>query len=257
MLKVDMSYLLSFLFVLVRTSGMVMIIPMIGGMNLPARVRVGLAVSLSLVMLPIARIGDVPTDLSHIVLIVLKELLAGMIIGYAVLLAFATVQMAGSISDYQMGLGIMEIMDPSLSLPVSVVGRLYVLIASFVFFLIDGHHIVIWALKRSFDMIPIGGLRFDPSLSSHISRIVSEGLLISFALAAPIIAVTFLSDLILGMVVRVVPYVNVFIMGFPLKIGIGLITLILVLGILIGRISGIFGDELSSELFRIIRAIGG
>jgi flagellar biosynthetic protein FliR len=247
----------SFMLVLVRTSGLVMTIPIIGGANVPARVRVGLAVALSLVMKPIIRTDGIPTDLLPFILVVFKELLVGITIGYMVSLAFATIQMAGSISDYQMGFGIVDIIDPSLYFSTPLVGRLYILIASMLFFGLDGHHIVIWALKRSFETIPIGGMVLKDPLLSSISGAISNGLLISFAMAAPIVAVTFLSDLILGIVVRAVPYVNAFIMGFPLKIGIGLITLILVLGAIIGRISGIFGDGLTSELSRIIRAMGG
>ena len=108
---------------------------------------------------------------------------------------------------------------------VSVIGEFYYLVSMLVFLMIDGHHVVIEALVRSFELIPIAGGVYTAGLGEFLIALTGQVFVLAVMLAAPVIITLFIVNTVLGIIARTVPQMNVFIVGFPLAVGVGLIMI--------------------------------
>ena len=137
------------------------------------------------------------------------------------------VQFAGEVIGIDVGFGVVNIIDPLSSEQISIIGTFKNLIAVVVFLLVDGHHVVLQTLAVSFEMVPLGGMQFTDLLAQGLIQMTSRVFVMAAKLAAPVIAALFLTSLALGIIARTVPQMNVFIVGFPLKIAVGMLVLML------------------------------
>mgnify|MGYP005855551979 CR=1 FL=1 len=230
-----------FLTVLPRLSGVVLVAPVFGG-RYPAQVKAGLAAALALVLMPVvppaaAFSATVAGYLGHAV----GELLVGLAVGYASLLTFAAVQVAGQLVDMEMGFGIVNVVDPYYGTQVPLVGNFLHLLALIGFLLVDGHHVVLAALKRSFDVIPPGAAAFKGELAGLMVAMLGETFLTGVKIAAPVLGVLFVTNVSLGIVARTVPQMNVFVVGLPVKILVGTAMLLVVLSAFSLVVKGLLG----------------
>jgi flagellar biosynthetic protein FliR len=154
-----------------------------------------------------------------------KEMLIGFIIGYFFSLLFIGVQIGGSIVGYQIGLAIVNVYDPESGGEVSLVGEFWFLVAVLIFLAIDGHHSIISAFADSYRLIPVGVFNFAGSAGEFIIRFSAYSFVMAVKLAAPVIITLFLTEVALGVVARTAPQMNIFIVGLPLKIGVGFLVI--------------------------------
>jgi flagellar biosynthetic protein FliR len=153
----------------------------------------------------------------------LGEILIGIIIGFTARLIFAAVQLAGQLVGFQMGFGIVNVMDPQTSTQVAIIAQFQNIITLLVFLALDAHYWFILSIAKSFELIPPLGFCFTDSLMEAIVRLSCDMFVVAAKLASPIIAALLFTSVALGLIARTVPQMNIFIVGFPLKIAIGLL----------------------------------
>lgn len=253
MLRFDAGQLLTFLLVLTRISGVFFLAPIFGSSNIPTQVKIAFSIMTSLAVLPFIS-ANISTDM-HIIdyaLLLAKELTVGAIIGFTATLIFMGFLLAGQIIDIQMGFGMVNVVDPLSNITVSIMGQFKNLLAILVFLAINGHHFLFTALAKSFEVVPLTTFAMTPGVSDNFIGMVITMFVIGLKIGGPAIGVLLITDLALGIVARTVPQMNVFIVGMPLKITIGFITIISMLSLLLVYISQIFG-QMPEQLIRSIQ----
>lgn len=204
--------------------------PILGARNVPARVRIGLAAFIAMA----AQAGLPPMPVvaldSHLAfMLVVQQAIIGFSLGFAVRVLFATADYAGELMGLQMGLNFAGFFDPMSASQGTATARFMGTTLSWLFVVVNGHLLVIAALVDSFTAFPVGPqpLAFIASAQPHrwAADIFSTGLW----MALPLIAMLIFVNLVLGMVSRVAPQINIFAVGFPVTLGVGLVGLLLTL----------------------------
>ena len=197
---------------------------------------------------------DLPGSLPELVLIIFRELFVGILIGFVGLMLFIGVQFCGQIIGIQMGFGIVNVIDPFAPGQVSVIGEFYYLIAILIFLAVGGHHIVLSALAESYRVIPLGKVVIPAALSAKIIDVSKGVFVVGVKLAAPVMVTLFFMYVALGFISRTVPQMNVFLVGFPLSISIGLAMIALSISFF-GAVFLKFLDIVNTDIFTMIRLI--
>lgn len=243
------------LLVFVRMSSIFVVTPVFGRSELPAYLKIGLAFFCSYTMLPL--LGDVKveyTNLFSFSAIVAKEFMVGIIIGYVSFLVFSALYMAGMLIDTQIGFGMVHVIDPTMNTQVPLTGNFIYILTTMLLLAMDGHHVLLSALYKSYSILPINGFEFTEAMVNNITTIFSDVFLIGFKISMPVFAAMLLSEVSLGILSRTVPQMNVFVVGMPMKIGIGLITVYLMLPIFI-QIMTVTFDRMYGYIYLIIRSM--
>ncbi len=228
-MALDTQWFWAFLVVFVRASGMAMVAPVFGTRTVPVPVRVGLCAVIALGVAPLiqTRVGDPPTEWVNLFTRLVAEVLFGLLMGYGVSLIINTAVMAGEFLDAMMGFSIMQVMNPLSAFPTSIMAQFHYLLAMVLFAVVNGHHLLLLALVRSFELgSELGTLTqwSDASLMMGV-RMGGELLLLCLQIAAPAGGVLLVVDSAMAAVSRAVPQVPVWLIGMPAKIAVGLVAL--------------------------------
>ncbi len=217
--KLQLFFLLIF-----RGSGLFLTAPILGHKSVPKTVKVGLLILLAIVIFPSLHDVTIPEAGSTIELagMVLRELMVGLLIGFFFGLLFKAAEMAGALTGFQIGLIVAQAFDPNAGGQVAIIGRLWILLASLIFMAINGHHLVIQAFNESFQIIPPGQVLIQGGTGELILKYTSYTLVLAVKIASPVIVTLVLTDVALGTIAKMMPTMNIFIVGFPLKVGVGL-----------------------------------
>jgi flagellar biosynthetic protein FliR len=243
------------LLIILRVSGIIVVAPVFGHRSVPSMLKAGLILLISIVLLPtVAAPVDIPPELWAMSGMLIKEIAAGLMIGFASLLLFIAIQFAGNLIGLQMGFGIVNVIDPNSQEQVPLIGEFQFLLAMLIFLSLDGHHMVLSAIAGSFAVIPLGKITFTQISAEIITRAVVDTIALAIKLGAPCIVTLFLLDVSLGIVARTVPQMNIFIVGFPLKISVGLFMLAASLPI-VGYVFAKLLQGLNSNLSNLIMAM--
>ncbi len=245
-----------FLLVLARVAGIFIETPVLNARTIPATAKTILAIWISVILwfvVPFS--GVVPGNPVFFVLLIANEVVLGFLIGFVCQILFAAIQAAGDIIDLQMGLSIATAFDPSTGAATSIVGKLVFYMAMVVFLILNGHHMVLSALHQSFKAIPAGTLiNLSGNFVSQLINLGSTMLLVAVQLAAPALLLIFLLDFSFGIVSRVAPQVNVFMLGFQIKPTLGLIAILFTMPLMIKHIGSII-EEMMLELVKLMSNI--
>jgi len=218
---------LCFLLILTRVSGVLVTAPILASRNIPPKTKIGLAFFTSLILFPFISTPEIPEQLISYALLIGKELLVGLTIGYIANLMFMGILVAAKVIDFQMGFAIANVVDPLTNIQVSVTGQFQYILAMLFFLIINGHHHLFSALARSFEVVPLTTFEISPHLIGSINQLFSEIFVIGIKIGAPVMGALLMASLILGIIARTMPQMNVFIVGIPLKIGVGFAILII------------------------------
>ena len=213
-----------FLLVLLRVSALLMVAPIFGHRTWLARAKVGLAFTVSIILFPIVADQplDVPAGVLPYALMMIREVLMGVVMGFVVLLLFVGIQFAGQVAGLQMGFGIVNVIDPQSSNQLSILGQFLNILAILLLLSLNGHHMILTGLVTSFETIPLGGVVLKAGLMQKMIAITAEVFIIGVKIAAPIMTALFLVTAAMGVLARTVPQMNVFMVGFPVQISVGL-----------------------------------
>lgn len=209
-----------------------------------------------MILSPIISTEALPEIDSMFVLIMLmgKEIIIGVCLGYIVNLMFSVVQMAGQLIDFSMGFSMMSLFDPVAGENISVMGRLMYWICLVVFMLVDGHLILIQCLIDSFTSVPIGTIVFNKEILGYIIQVVFEFFTIGIKIAVPIMLIILITEIVLGLVSRVMPQLNAMILGMPIKIFVGLTTFVISIPLVMKIIASNFDaiKDIFSQIFTMM-----
>jgi flagellar biosynthesis protein FliR len=226
--------LLVFLLVLARFSGLVMLSPVWGSRSMPVRVRAILAVSVSVLVAPL--FWGTPVDplrnLFDLLILAVVEFAIGLALGLAVIIYFSGLQLAGEIISQMTAMSLADVFDPSFDTSVPVFSQfLYVLMLA-VFVLTNGHHLVLDALIESCERMPPGHAQISASLLESLTAVITISFSLGLRVAAPVMAAVLLSILIMGLISRTLPQLNILVVGFSVNSLVTLSALLLSIGVI-------------------------
>lgn len=218
--------------IFVRVMTVIGLSPLLSHASIPNITKIGLSIIISYILYTAngaTGLTDVSASLNlgTLVLFVMKEVIVGITIGYAITIVLAGVQFAGYLIATDMGLSMANIFNPEMNEQTTVIGQLLNIVALLLFLIMDGHLFFIEALKSSFDIIPlvsVGGL-WSVSFMQAVVRLTGMVFVIAVKIAAPVMAATFLATIGLGILSRIVPQMQVFVFSMGLKVGVGLLML--------------------------------
>lgn len=252
--------ILLFWLILTRITGMVMTFPILESGSIPGQVKIGFSIFLSLIVFPLvvnvnAQMVSFPIEWMSYLVAIGGELVLGIILGYSVKLLFIGIQLAGQIIGMQMGLSMARVIDPQSGAQVTLVSNFKNLLAVLIFLSLDAHYGFLKGLVDSFSLVPLTGFSLGPIAVQRIVGLVGDIFLISLKIGAPIVGTLLLTQIALGVLMRLVPQINIFMLAFPLKIGIGLIMLALCLPYFLYFLRGLFFN-IYQELILTLQAMG-
>ena len=254
-MRVDVSFLpilaAAFLLTFARVGTMVMLMPGVGELNLPARVRLTIALVLTAVLLPShqkAYTIDL-TAMAPVLTMLMQEIVIGAVIGLTARLAVSALQVAGSVVAQQLGLGFVTAIDPTQNQQGLLVGNFLTLLGITLVFATNMHHLVIAAMNDSYTVFQPGEMPLVGDAAQHVTRVVATAFRIGIQLSAPFLVFGLLFNLGLGVLSRLMPQMQVFFIGLPLSIMLGLLLLLLVVGAMmgtfVGYLQGVLGQMVS------------
>lgn len=243
-----------FLLILVRMTGLFLLTPIFSRENIPNLFKIGFSVFCAIILVNIIDAGFSYLSPFELMLYTIKELLIGLMLGFISHLFLTSFYLAGQIIDMQIGFGMVNVLDPQHNIQVPVMGNFYYIIAILVFLTIDGHHLLIEALVNSYDYVPVGQFKFVGGFIDQLVRVVSQTFIIGLKISGPVLAAIFLSDVLLGILAKTMPQMNVFVVGMPLKILIGIVTITITLPLFIATLQHIF-NNMYEEIFNFLKVI--
>jgi flagellar biosynthetic protein FliR len=223
----------TYLIVTSRVAGFIAAIPVLSASQTPGRVKTALAFATSLVLFPIMSDAVPQVSFSPIpfALLIISELLLGLLIGLIARLIFTAVEFGATVVGFQMGFAAANVFDPQSERQVALLSQFQNVFAILIFLAINGHHLFLQTAVLSYDYLPPGQLDFSGEAIPFLMELTSHMFALGVQFSAPVLAVLLLSGLILGVLARVFPQLNVFLLSFPLNIGAGFIVIALTLNL--------------------------
>jgi flagellar biosynthetic protein FliR len=249
-MRIDVAFLpalaATFMLVFARIGTMLMLLPGLGEMTVPVRVRLTVALVLAAVLLPLHR-DDYQLDLTALgplISMLARELLIGAVLGMTARLAMSALQVAGSVIAQQLGLGFVTAIDPTQGQQGVLVGNFLGVLGVTLIFATDLHYLVIAALNDSYTLFAPGAVPLIGDVAALTTQTIASAFKIGVQLSAPFLVFGMLFNLGLGVLSRLMPQMQVYFIGLPLSILIGLVILALVLGAMMATFLGSIEDVL-------------
>ncbi|MBL8828302.1 MAG: flagellar biosynthetic protein FliR [Planctomycetaceae bacterium] len=234
--------LVIFMLVLARVAGIVVTAPIYGGPEIPAQVRVLLAIMLALLVTPVqaARVVDPPQTLAELTIVMASEALLGIVLGLGVMVLLSGMQMAGQVVSQMSGMSIGEVFNPQLDASVPLFSQLFYYFALALFALLGGHRLILGALLDTFDTMPPGQAVLGDSVVEVCSTLLTQAMTLGVRVSAPATAALLLANIILGIISRTLPQLNVLSFGF----GFSALITFAILWLSVGNIGHLFEEQI-------------
>jgi len=216
-----------FLLVLARVSASLVAMPIFGARGVPPQTKIGLALLLSLIVMPLSAAprASVSTQLLPFVAAVGSEALIGLCVGILITLVTQALQMGAALVGVQIGFGMGEVLDPLTGGQTETIGQFYGLLVTLVFFAVNGHHMAIVGLVRTFEVVPAGAADIALIAGDRFVPFVTALFELAVRVALPVVGALLLTDLGLGLVARTIPQLNILVEGFPVKVTLGIMVM--------------------------------
>jgi flagellar biosynthetic protein FliR len=242
--------------IFMRVTTFLFLLPFYGSTNVPVPVKAFLALLLSVALFGTVKVGPglFPSTVWGLMGLVAAEALIGALIALFVRMFFAGIQIAGQMIGFQMGLAIVNVIDPQSGTQSSIIAQFGYLVALLIFLAVDGHHAFMVALARSFEIVPVGGFVLKKIMVGHMLEMSARMFVLAVKISAPAMAALLLTQAAMGVVAKTVPQMNILVVGFPVTIGIGLFMMGVVL-LLIGHFTTGFFADMNTYALRLLRAM--
>ena len=228
-----LAWLTPVLWPFLRALALFTALPVFGQRAVPMRVKIGLALFISLAAQPsLPAMPLIALDSPQALMVLLQQLLVGFTLGFAVRVVFAAVEMGGELIGLQMGLNFAGFFDPATASQGTASGRFFGTLVAFLFVLSNSHLAIIAALVHSFEVFAVGDEPFAFLRQTQPQRWGSEVFTLGLWIALPLVGMLLFVNLVLGVISRVAPQISVFSVGFPLTLSVGLIGMLLTLPLL-------------------------
>ena len=218
---------------LVRIGAFLMVMPIVGGSFVPARVRLLLAVALTAAIAPVIPIASTPAVLSVAGLVTMtQEIAIGVVLGFLVQLVFDAIALGGQVIGMSMGLGFAVFLDRARGVNIPVLGQLFLMLAMLVFLSMDGHLAMIELLAKSFEAWPLAENRFTEAALADVLSWTQQLFVFAIKIALPAVTAILVVNLAFGTMSRAAPTLNLFAVGFPVAMLLGFAAIFLNMGVL-------------------------
>ena len=253
---IDIDLLVVFFLVFVRITAFMMTAPFFEYRNIPNLLKIGFALLLAGVIFPIVKTSglSVPGEVLGYSLAVMAEAGVGLTLGLIASFIFQGIRMAGQFIDFQLGFAMAMVFDPLSNIQTTIISRFLNLLALILFLNMNGHYYLVESLVKSYDLVPLTAVVFGSDTTLTVIKVFSGMFVLAFQLSAPIIAILVIVDLALGFVSRTVPQLNVFVMGFPVKIIVGMLTLSAVVPVLGTLLQDVF-KTMQNNIILLLRGL--
>jgi flagellar biosynthetic protein FliR len=243
-MRIDLSFLpalaAAFILMFARIGTMVMLLPGLGELSIPSRVRLTIALVLTLILFPLHR-AAFTVDLKAfgpILILLGQEILVGAVLGLTARLTISALQTAGAVIAQQLGLGFVTEIDPTQNQQGAIVGNFLTVLGLTLIFATDLHHYIIAALHDSYTLFRPGEVPLIGDVAALVVRTSASAFRIGIQLAGPFLVFGLLFNLALGVLSRLMPQMQVFFVGVPLSILVGFLILLLVIGMMMSTFLG-------------------
>lgn len=248
----------AFLLVLVRVTSFFVMLPIFSHRTIPVIHRIGLSFFLAWIMYYTIDAPVLALDFNFY-LLVIKEALVGLFVGLVAYMILSAIQTAGGFIDFQMGFAMANVIDPQTGAQSPLIGQYLYTIALLFLLATNGHHLLLDGIYYSYQFIPIDQIFIpfgDRSMVEFVVKAFNQSFIIALQMALPIVGSVFLVDVTIGILARTVPQLNVFVVGLPLKIIVGLVVLFIVIGVIMEAVSTLF-EVLLLTMRNLMQLIGG
>jgi flagellar biosynthetic protein FliR len=259
LLAFDPDRMIVLVLALARVGGLFILAPFFGARTAPVRVRAAVVFFLTLAMLPV--VGDRPPALAAnagaaVILGMMGfETLVGFALGLVAQLTFGAVQMAGQLAGIQMGIGLSNLIDPQTQEHITSLAQWQNLLALLIFLSIDGHHVLVHAMADSFRVLPLGGGLPSAEGFGIVLDLAGGLFVVALKIASPVMVLLLLVNAAMAVLAKLIPQLNVFIVGFPLNVAAGLFVLGASQPFTVRLLVTSFG-EVQASLAHVVRALG-
>jgi flagellar biosynthesis protein FliR len=250
--------ILLFLMAFIRIATMIAVFPVLGSRSTPTTLKAGLSVILTMIVFPLlqTRVVDIPTGVLSFSVLAMKEVLVGFVLGFSASIFFGIIQYGSRIIDQEMAFTFAETIDPLTDAQVTPIAQLNMIVFTIAFLILGGHRIFLQALAHSFEVIQIGNVHYAAGpISQYLAKMTAEIFDLGLRFAAPIMVSLIVSTAALGIIARTVPQLNIFIVGIPLKIGLGFIIIVVCLPTLFRFFEGMM-QSLYVDLYTLVKLMG-
>jgi len=216
-----------YLMVFARLAGMIGMNPLLSRRNVPSSVRAALVMLMTVLLAPtLQTTGVLSTGSLDLAVGMLRELFVGYVCGFVFQIYYYMIFFAGDMMDTEFGLAMAKVFDPGTNIQMSVSGNLLNLLFVLYLFATNSHLLLIRIFATSFDIVPIGGVHFSPATAQFILQLFASVFSLVLRLAAPFIAAEFIVELSMGVLMKLIPQIHVFVLNIQLKLLLGLILLL-------------------------------
>jgi len=233
-----------FLIALVRFSGFFINLPVFGETIIPTREKAGLSALCTLLVLPHLMATQELPELSVFGygIMAVKEIVLGLIMSFVVLMNIDSLRLAGQLMGMQIGFSFVQVVDPNSGTGQAILSEFIQVLGLMVFLMVNGHLLLLQGFTQSFELVPLAGLTIRGGVVAEVVRISTMVFWFGLQVSMPIFAVILVGDVALGIIARTVPKLNVFQVGFALKVMIGFITLALLLPFVNDQVKALVHD---------------
>ena len=228
-----------FFLLFARISGVMAFFPFYSHTSISVMVKSAFVFYLSILFFPAVTLSVVPVNISDLALMVLSEFMLGFIAGLVLNIIFGALGFAGMQIAMVMGFSMASVMDPSTGTNTPIISNILTLLAIMMLLAFNGHHLILLFLNETMGSIELGGFYPEPFIWEYLSSAFTHLFVMGFIIAFPIMALSILSDVIFGMLMKTMPQFNLLVVGFPIKIFLS----IMVLAAVLGAIMNIFKRE--------------
>ena len=248
-----------FFLIAMRMSGFIFLNPVLGRRNIPSIAKTGLALVLSVLIYTAEGGGasDFTVDSSlEFAVLLLKEFAVGFLLGFIMELMDMIFTFAGTVMDFQMGISMAQVYDPQSGVQISLTGKILQIYYMLIFFAVDGHLVLMRILLNAGELVPYGQVAISTNAADMAMEIFYDCVILAVKLSFPLIAFEFILEIVVGVLMKINPQVNIFILSIQLRLLCGFIMMI----ILVDPINSFIGDVISDfmkYMSRILRVAGG
>ncbi|WP_019894404.1 flagellar biosynthetic protein FliR [Hydrogenovibrio halophilus] len=235
----------------VRISGMLLMVPVFSGEYVPVRVRLMLAVFITLAVAPAMNLPPPVSPFTlHGVMLIVQQVGIGVAIGLVFAVVFQAFIVAGHLASMAMGLAMASMVDPATGVNTPIIGRYFTIMATLLFLLLNGHVFVFQAVVSSFETLPIGTTFFNQDSLKLLYEFGSQMFTYGVAIALPLVTALLLVNISFGVISRAAPAMNIFAVGFPITLMAGMVMLILITPLLLPNLQHLIhaSDQVLSQL---------
>ena len=220
----------TFFLLFIRWSALLAFLPVFNSTTIPNTIKAAFVVWFTFITFPMVPLITFEPTINNVFLAIINEATFGFFTGIAIQIVFMILSFTGELISFVMGLTMANIVDPSSGQQTPVMGQFFNIVAITIFLAINGHHLMLLLIAKSLHSMPFGEFFEMRHMGEYLMMEMGRFFVLGFSLAFPILAISLLSDIIFGMIMKSMPQFNLLVVGFPIKIGLSFAVITAILG---------------------------